>query len=340
MKLRLIARKPEPPTTGAARDLLLRNTVRAELAARGVVTRRWLVARVVTVLQLHDVTEEEAANTIDELEAADDLISGSHGRVAPSPLRIVKVHDRYLLVGTLPSVEWRLACGPMLDESRVSRSFSSADERLERLAALVAQFGGLQIPLARWAGLDRVKAADHTWIDELDARLTIAAQTISDDDNAHWQGFAASTSGEFRKRWRLNTADGGTRLWRRFLGAGYSEHAWTNGSSPATTPWIRISADEALRTAYSLTRTQPVELFVSSSGDDHELRVAERLPYAEYRWLVGAANAVINRTFSLTTAQCAQAQAMLRERLGVEAASSPSDHSSPGDEQKKLNTGH
>jgi hypothetical protein len=212
----------------------------------------------------------------------------------------------------------------MLDEIRISRSFSSADDRLERLGELVAQFGGLQISLSRWAGLDRVKPADQGWMDECDARLAMAPQPPSDDADAHWQSFAAAAPGEFRKRWR-STADHGPRLWRRFLRAGYSEHAWTDGGSPATTPWIRISADEALRTAYSLTRTQPVALFVSSAGDDHELRLAERLPYAEYRWLVGAAHTVLDRTFVLTTAQCAQAQEMLRERLGVEAITAPLD---------------
>ena len=69
MKLTLLT-EPDETLDAGARTVAVRETVRAELAARGVVTRRWLVARVAVALERHGVSVDDLSAAIDELEDA------------------------------------------------------------------------------------------------------------------------------------------------------------------------------------------------------------------------------------------------------------------------------
>jgi len=320
MKLTLLT-EPDETLDAAARTVAVRETLRAELAARGVVTRRWLVARVAVALQRHGVSVDDISAAIDELEDADDLVSGSHGRVAPTPLRVVDALGRHILVGTLPSVEWRLRGGPTLDDTVLPRliELGPGKDAAQELASLVGSFGGACISLARWSGLDRVQAADEGWLEMVRGRAALATEPPSDDPDARWQCFAPASPGELRQRWHWSAAEAAPLLWRRFVRAGYSQQAWTSGGSPATNPWVRLSNDEALRTAFALAKSPVANSVTGRSEGKNVLVLTDRVPHAEYRWLVGAAESMPDaRTFVFGATQTTAALDMLRARLGIE----------------------
>lgn len=312
------------PTTGNEGEIA--DILRQVVAALGASTRRRIISTAAGALGAGTADALTAIRRgLDALDAAGDVLVGPGGHVAVAPLFVVRqASDGALLIGGVPSREVREIYPTMALEEGTPRRFVA---NAAALGVLVERFGGREVSLDAWSGLDAAAPADTEWLTGLTKRLEATAlmggterlDAVAPSDRQQYvpateqrpQGFgwasANPPAGPTLLRWRDGRAD------------------WCFGWATATS-WpgaLRLSSDDAARTRFALDRlaggSLPVE--VAPSDTFVTLRVNGRLPRAEYRYLVAHARTMAREgwstVFVLPADSWEGAAGVLRDRLGL-----------------------
>ena len=302
--------------------------LRCELSARGVASGRSLCERAQSLLQpLATLDLARIRETLEELAASGDATSGPRGMFAVAPLRVIRLSPGcYAVHGTLPTSHLRRSL-PFNDlEGGVSRYAIVADDQETGLVNAVARLGGLVLSSRRWAGLDRVPPAGPEWLEELSHRLDedrSPAGTLDEGLVTSWQAYRPDVGGPQRQRWRSSEAEDVLPcLWRARHEYGWWRFAWTSGTSPGSSPYTRLTRDEACRTQFALDREAESSLAALLRKGQHEveLEVDAFLPRAEYRLLTTLGKRVETDgppRYLVPIAAWDEAATSLQERLGL-----------------------
>jgi hypothetical protein len=172
------------------------------------------------------------------------------------------------------------ALGREVSAKGASRTIASVDG----LTEAVAKVGGAMVPPEAWAGLDRSPNADTVFLEKLDQRLewqALGAGALEKDGALEWRSWQVTPEGA---RWRRSNE--GQLWWARTRFGGH-HRAWTASASPATSPFVTLSPDDADRARFALSRIAegPSVLRVERSGKRVTIEVPGWLPRPEYRWL-------------------------------------------------------
>ena len=298
---------------------LLYERLRLEISAKHVATRRWLREHVLSVFDEHPRIAGSIDEAIDTLVDANDLIEGSHGRIAAAPSFLVDLNDGVLLfAGALPTQTWVRRGGPPPSVRGAQRNIGPLDATTRAACeAAAAAIGARLISAERWSGLTAAPPANASWIEGLRARHQLGAEPATDDHDAPWLGFVPDAS---KWAWRRRAPEDDSLLWRRTPFAGYDEYAWTSGAAPSASPWMRLAPDEAARTTWALAASCGAARARVLAGEEGQ-RVVEplgRLPRAEYRWLMTLGRrAATPRGFTLPPTRVDAVLQTLGDRLGL-----------------------
>jgi hypothetical protein len=161
-----------------------------------------------------------------------------------------------------------------------ARTVATTDD----LAELVAELGGALVTPEAWAGLDRAAKADATFLAELAQRLeweASSAGSLEKDGALEWRTWEPTGQ---PARWRRS--DEGRLWWARTRFGGH-HRAWTAGAPPSTSPFVELSADDADRARFALSREAGggPTLVVRRTGERAIIEVPPWLPRPEFRWL-------------------------------------------------------
>jgi hypothetical protein len=162
---------------------------------------------------------------------------------------------------------------------------------LNKFGQLLDNLGGLELSPERWAGMDKVHAANQEWLDELHgsfARESRPAGSLEKEIQNEWRVYRPDKSVLLQKaRWQKQTSSGKGYLWRNWHERGWPIYAWTAGNAPDEENFIRLSGDVANRTMFALDRAEEagVSCKLSTKNEETHLEVGGFLPKAEYRYL-------------------------------------------------------
>jgi hypothetical protein len=269
----------------------LTEMLRQELWARGTASRRALCVRIIDLVRpLANVSMDTLRGILDEMEHTGDLTTGPGGAVAAAPLRIVACGgERYRLFGTLPNrniLDYVTHINPM------GTARELITDSVEAMDALLEKFCGIRLSAERWAGFDRVLPAGADWLKQLDFRLDNEAENPGAFDSQvmdTWMVYRpASSKGKSQSPWKKPLANDDGRLWRGWSPYGWPISLWTSGGSPSKLQTLRLTSDEAIRTAFSLAieAGKPLVIKVDVTGPAAMLNLETFLPSAEYRYLM------------------------------------------------------
>lgn len=264
-----------------ASDLGLAELIRAEVTARGTTPRATALERVRRfVAPVANIDPKPLARTCDVLVREGDLVLGAGGRLAATPLRLVRLGQIARVSSSLPTPALQAALGADVERRGLTRRVAWTDASQAALTAL----GGLALTLEQWAGLDRAPLADHGFLQRLDQRLQCAAAVPADHvqgEPVEWRGW--TWHGD---RWAWRRDAGSTPLWRAKTAWGHLS-AWTTGGSPGTTPFFELPPDDSARARFALARHdgRPLVVSVQIADDVACFSLPGWLPRAEYRWL-------------------------------------------------------
>ena len=280
----------EAGSQGGANGSLV-EAVRSELMARRVTTRTSLARAIQRRLApVMDVRKEEVTGILDDMTQEGDLSSGTGGRIAAAPLRMVVLTDRCWAVhGTLPTAKLAVAMPGSTIADGVRR-FAEADAtNAEVIREAVLQLEGLELSLERWAGIDRTPAADDAWLSWMDDRLARQGEALSPDDaGGDWRCYRPGPAvPNQRQRWVKAQGETRASLWRTWDERGWYIFMWSDGNTPSAGKSMRLARDEATRTMFALDRQAEAPLAFSYSKTEEGVQIVfdAFLPRAEFRYL-------------------------------------------------------
>ena len=257
----------------------LPEVVREEAHAAGPTQRQWLHER---VARRAAAERDDVARVVDELLRAGDLVAG-HGLVGPAPLRAVPLPDG----------------GALIVGSRPDRflSVETTDEVPRRAASIPND--ALEVPLERWAGLDRSPPAGPEFL----AALT---HKDVDDDGEDWSGAYGWRDGRFRPD---PTSPG---VWRLRMPGGWFRYAWVDerGRRPLT-------PHDGLRASFALARANGGTSVAAQMTDGSVVVKLPRLPRAEYRFVAACAARSPDWSWHIPAARWDEVRDTLGQRLGM-----------------------
>jgi hypothetical protein len=267
--------------------------LRAELWARRVSTRRALCQRVVYLMQpVRRLDLDSVILILAELERSGDVTVGDSGRLAAAPLRAVDLGGgRYRLFGGPATTQLQQLLGQKAIADAFSRQVTLSEDSATVFRQRLAAIGGVIITPEQWSGLDRTPPADEAWLAGLDDELRhnpgapAALQGGYDD----WRCYVPDCGeAEPRLRWKKSPSDVPGCLWRARHARGFRIHVWTSGDNPLQGTHLRLSQDQAARTAFALDRAAGCSVVMEGKDDGAflELSVRAFLPIAEYRFLL------------------------------------------------------
>lgn len=276
------AKKRLAPCVGGAGDSVeaLSDLVRAEVHARRHAPRAVTLSRVARLLApAIAVTEERLEAVCDALERGGDLVLAPGGVLYATPTRLVVLKKRARVCASLPTRVLSAALGRDVVAIGAVRTVAATDG----LAEAVTKIEGALVTPEAWAGLDRTPSADAAFLDKLDQRLkweASGAGALEQDAALEWRTW--EVTGE-AARWRRSNEG---RLWWARTRFGH-RRAWTAGAPPSTSTFVELSADDADRARFALSREagRGSTLVVRRTGKSAILEVAAWLPRAEFQWL-------------------------------------------------------
>lgn len=268
---------------GSAPDSIeaLCDLVRAEVHARKHAPRAATLSRIARLLApAVAVDEQRLDEACDALEREGDVMLNPGGILYATPTRVVAIEKSARVFSSLPTRALSKALGREVFAKGASRTITSVDG----LAEAVAKVSGVMVPPEAWAGLDRSPNADAAFLEKLDQRLewqAFGAGSLEKDGSLEWRAWQVTPEGA---RWRRSNE--GQLWWARTRFGGH-HRAWTASASPATSPFVMLSPDDADRARFALSRKAKAAsvLRVERSGKRVSLEVPGWLPRPEYRWL-------------------------------------------------------
>lgn len=293
--------------------------VRAEVHARKHAPRAATLSRVARLLApaIH-LDEQRLDEVCDALEREGDVMLNPGGFLYATPTRVVAIEKSARVFSSLPTRALAKALGRDISAKGASRTTTSVDG----LTEAVAQVSGVMVPPEAWAGLDRSPNADAAFLSKLDQRLEwqpLGAGSLEKDGALDWQTWQVTPEGA---RWRRSSE--GQLWWARTRFGGHHS-AWTANASPATSPFVILSPDDADRARFALSRTSEAAsvLRVERAGKRVTLVLPGWLPRPEYRWLSLHAAAVAESKgmhWEISTDREDRITRLLSERLGLTVA--------------------
>lgn len=294
----------------------LSDLVRAEVHARKHAPRAATLSRVARLLAPAALVDEERLDEVcDALEREGDVVLAPGGVLYATPTRVVALQKRARVFSSLPTRA--VAAGLARDVAATGAARTVA--ATEDLAQKVAKAGAAMVTPEAWSGLDRTPSADAAFLAMLDHRLEWEASSIGafeKDGALEWLTWDAA--GE-AARWRRSSEG---RLWWARTRFGGHHRVWTAGASPATSPLVELSPDDADRARFALSR-QVVGawvLKVEPTGGGVTIEIPAWLPRPEYRWLSLHAELCPESKgmrWTATVDDGPQITRMLTERLGL-----------------------
>ncbi len=290
--------------------------VRAEVHARKHAPRAATLSRVARLLAPAITLDEQRLDEVcDALEREGDVMLNPGGILYATPTRVVAIEKSARVFSSLPTRALAKALGRDISAKGASRTITSVDG----LTEAVAKVTGVMVPPEAWAGLDRAPNADAAFLEKLDQRLewqALGAGSLEKDGALEWRAWQVTPEGA---RWRRSNE--GQLWWARTRFGGH-HRAWTASASPATSPFVPLSPDDADRARFALSRKVKAAsvLRVERSGKRVTLEVPGWLPRPEYRWLSLHAVPVAESKgmrWEISTDNEDQITKLLGERLGL-----------------------
>ena len=265
-----------PDSTETLCDIL-----RAEVHARKHAPRAATLSRVARLLApAITLDEQRLEEACDALEREGDVMLNPGGILYATPTRVVPIDKTARVFSSVPTRALAKALGREISAKGAARTINSVEELTES----VAKISGVIVPPDAWAGLDRAPSADSSFLAKLDQRLewqSLSAGSLEKDGTLDWRSWQVTSEGA---AWR-RTGEG--QLWWARTRFGGHRRAWTTGASPAISPFITLSPDDADRARFALSRK--VEgasiLRVRRAGKLVTIEIPGWLPRPEYRWL-------------------------------------------------------
>lgn len=290
--------------------------VRAEVHARKHAPRAATLSRVARLLAPAITLDEQRLDEVcDALEREGDVMLNPGGILYATPTRVVAVEKSARVFSSLPAHALAKALGREVSAKGASRTLHSVDG----LTDAVAKVNGAMVSPEAWAGLDRSPNADTVFLEKLDQRLewqALGAGSLEKDGALEWRAWQVTPEGA---RWRRSNE--GQLWWARTRFGGH-HRAWTASASPATSPFVALSPDDADRARFALSRKVEAAsvLRVERSGKRVTIKLPGWLPRPEYRWLSLHAVAVAEgkgMRWEISTDGEDQITKLLSERLGL-----------------------
>jgi hypothetical protein len=294
--------------------------LRAEVHARGQALRSVTLDRVRRlVAPVAEVDAERLAALVDALQREGDLVLAPGGVLWATPLRAVPVmNGAARLFSSLSTADLAKALGV----APAARGAARTVPWQEAMANAVASVGGRVLTSETWAGLDKAPRANDAFLAVLDERLAWEAEppaSLERDGPLEWRGWVPDRE---RPGWRRDAAT--ARLWWARTSLRGHRRAWTSGEgSPAITPFVELSFDEADRARFALSRqagASPTVVVERLDGYAF-LEIPAWLPRAEYRWLSlqaeAAGDAVRATRWRVPLHVASAVTALLADRLGL-----------------------
>lgn len=300
-----------PDSIEALCDLL-----RAEVHARKHAPRAVTLSRVARLLAPAITLDEQRLDAAcDSLEREGDVMLNPGGFLYATPTRVVAIEKRARVFSSLPTRALAKALGREVSAKGASRTLVSVDG----LTEAVERMSGVMVPPETWAGLDRSPNADAAFLAKLDQRLewqALGAGSLEKDGALEWRAWQVTPEGA---HWRRSS---GGRLWWARARFGGHHRAWTANTSPATSPFVTLSPDDADRARFALAREVAAAsvLRVERSGQRVTIEIPGWLPRPEYRWLSLRAELVAESKgmrWEISMDSEDQVTKLLAERLGL-----------------------
>lgn len=290
--------------------------VRAEVHARKHAPRAATLSRVARLLAPAITLNEQRLDEVcDALEREGDVMLNPGGILYATPTRVVAIEKSARVFSSLPTHALAKALGREVTAKGASRTFASVHGLIEAVAVV----SGVMVPPEAWAGLDRSPNADAVFLSKLDQRLEwqpLGAGSLEKDGALEWRAWQVTPDGA---RWRRSSE--GQLWWARARFGGH-HRAWTASASPATSPFVTLSPDDADRARFALSRTIEAAsvLRVDRAGERVTIELPGWLPRPEYRWLSLHAVSVAESKgmrWEMSTDGEDQITKLLSERLGL-----------------------
>ena len=296
--------------SGLALDARVADAFRTELTALGQ-ARRWVLEqRVASRLTLLGATAELAEEVLRTQVSLGEVLLGPGGVVVPAPFRVVPTATSFLLIGSVPNRELMPLVPALVLDGVVRRAPLTPG-----LIDAVATLQGAQVEVSRWSGLDRWSDRWERWLEslqELAEQATVDEQILS-------QNWTECELYRGSGRWRPRGPEPTVGLYRARQPGNYWAHAW--GQVSDTERHLNgLTGDEATRTRWALDASlkSPGSIIGTKVDELIQVVLSGRVPSAEYRYLVAqGARQVEKLTLSLSVAAWAEAEPLLRARLGA-----------------------
>jgi len=259
----------------------LSEILRGEVHARKHASRAATLARVARLLAPAVSIEEQRLNDVcDAIEREGDVVLAPGGVLYATPTRVVTLKRTARIFSSVPTRTLAAALGREIKATGSTRTVASVDGLFDAVMTI----GGASVTPETWAGLDRSAPADAGFIARLEQRLewqALGAGSLERDGTLEWRSWQSTPEG---MRWRRSA---GGRLWWARSRFGGHHRAWTAAGSPATSPFVDLSPDDADRARFALSREVPgaSALRILRAGSSVTLQLPGWLPRAEYRWL-------------------------------------------------------
>jgi len=290
--------------------------VRAEVHSRKHAPRAATLLRVARlVAPAIQLDEQRLDEVCDALEREGDVILNPGGILYATPTRVVAIEKGARVFSGVPTLALAKALGRDIAAKGASRTITKVDG----LTEAVAKVSGVMLLPEAWAGLDRSPIADAAFLERLDQRLewqALGAGSLERDGALEWRAWQVTPEGA---RWRRSNE--GQLWWTRTRFGGH-HRTWTASASPATSPFVILSPDDADRARFALSRKVAAAsvLCVERSSGRVTLEVPGWLPRPEYRWLSLHATPVADskgKRWEVSVDNADPIAMLLAERLGI-----------------------
>ncbi|MBC5785974.1 hypothetical protein H8N03_23755 [Ramlibacter sp. USB13] len=292
------------------------DVLRAEVHARKHAPRAATLSRVARLLAPAITVDEQRLDEVcDALEREGDVMLNPGGILYATPTRVVPIAKSARVFSSLPTRALAKALGRDISAEGAARTTTSVDGLIEAVESV----SGVMVPPEAWAGLDRSANADEAFLERLNQRLkwqALGAGSLEKDGALEWRAWTVTPEGA---RWRRSSE--GQLWWARTRFGGH-HRAWTASASPATSPFVTLSPDDADRARFALSREVEAAsvLRVARSGKRVTLEIPGWLPRPEYRWLSLHAACVADSKgmrWEISSDSEDQITKLLAERLGL-----------------------
>lgn len=300
-----------PDSIEALCDLL-----RAEVHARKHAPRAATLSRVARLLAPAIALDDKRLDEVcDALEREGDVMLNPGGTLHATPTRVVATEKSARVFSSLPTRALAKALGREVSAKGAARTIAAFDG----LTEAVTKVSGVMVSPETWAGLDRSPNADAAFLHKLDQRLewqALGAGSLERDGALEWRAWQVAPEGP---RWRRSNE--GQLWWARTRFGGHVR-AWTASASPATSPFVTLSTEDADRARFALSRKHGAALMLRIERSESRvlIEVPGWLPRSEYRWLsLHAAPLPESRglRWEISTSAETQIAKVLTDRLGL-----------------------